>query len=446
MSSTLGHVNGTSAPERTDPWPLKIEPEFDPVALARAEAIRTEANAKADALRVEAAGKAKAAELVGVEEAEKVRLQNERAAMKLEVDRAVQAERIAKLNASAADAEAAAERSRRAVADEAEAAAAQDQEERRSETTWKWAARGIYAVGLIIALPLQLMAFYSKDKPFMIAAPLLLEGFALVLAFAAAWAVTHRRDVMPYRIAIMVAAATAAGINLWHGIDDDRIGVGAGVVGTLASLGGPLVLMAYEHGITQKRDGIPSWRERRDEEKRVGAERAEAERKASEKSDADQARADEKKAAEHAARAEQERKDKDRQTAHPAVWKIADAMRSARGLEAVSDQIWAEAWYRETGSKVVGIWPELEAQSRTAAARMKAASEGVLEGSSPQVESQMNTPAKRDPNAPDGRRSNGGLPPLRTPGDTAPYSPLACIAASESKRKSNAENREGETA
>jgi hypothetical protein len=42
-----------------------------------------------------------------------------------------------------------------------------------------------------------------------------------------------------------------------------------------------------------------------------------------------------------------------------------------------------------------------------------------------QVESQKEPRPKRDPNAPDGRRFNGGIPPRRTPGDTAPYSPIA---------------------
>lgn len=445
----MDHVNGTAAPERTNPWPLKIEPEFDPVALARAEAIRTEATAKAEAIRIEAEGKAKAAELVGAEEADKIRLQNERAAMKLEVDRAVQADRVAKLAASAAESEAAAERARRAVADEAEATAAQEREERRSEATWKWAARGIYAVGLIIALPLQLMAFYTEDKPFMIAAPLLLEGFALAFAFAAAWAVAHRRDVAPFRIGIMVAAATAAGVNLWHGVDDPRIGLGAGIVGALASFGGPLVLMAYEHGITQKRDGISSWRERRDAAKAV----EQAAREAAEKAEADRAKvaekAAEKAAAEQAAEAEQKRKDDDRQQAHEEVWKVAEAMRSARGLQFVTDQIWGEVWYRVTGSKVVGVWPELEAQSRSAAARMKAATEGALDGSSAQVESQIEPRQQRDPDAPDGRRMNGGIPPLRVPRDTPPYSKAARTLQGETNRQVHAAksdaNREGET-
>lgn len=425
MTASLDHVNGRPAESFTG---------FDPIALAKAEAIRTQADADAAAVRIKAEGEARAAEIAAQVEADKQRILSDRAALRAEADKAVHEKKMAELLAATAKA--------KAEADEAEAAAERKvrddegraSEERRSESIWKWAARSIYAIGLVIALPLQLMAFYSKDKPFMIAAPLLLEGFALVLAFAAAWAVTHRRDVMPYRIAIMVAASTAAGINLWHGIDDDRIGVAAGIVGTLASLGGPLVLMAYEHGITQKRDGIPSWRERRDTAKAAAATAREAADKAAEKKAAEDLRVQEKRDAEHAATAEQERKDNDRQQSHTKVWDVAEAMRSARGLQFVTDQIWSEAWWRVTGSKVVGIWPELEASSREAQARMKAASEDLP----PQVESQMPTRFVKGFDELDGRRNNGGTPPRRVPNDTPRYSIAARSAASHSALQNTA--------
>lgn len=424
MTASLEHVNGR-------PVAPFAEPRFDPLALAQAEAIRTRAEAEAEALRIEAEGKAKAAEILAAQEAEKQRIINERAAIKLEVDRAVQVERVAKSTAAAAEAEAAAERTRRAVEAEAEQAATREQEELRSENTWKWAARGIYAVGLIIAAPLQFLAFWDEERPFMIAAPALLEGLALTLAFGAAWAIAHRRDVLPYRIGIMIGALIAAGVNLYHGWTDTSIGFDAGLIGGLASLGGPIVLMAYEHGISQKADGIPSWRERRDTAKAAEKATREAAEKAAEKKAAEEARAAEKKAAEEASDAEQKRKDADRQRDHEAVWKVAEAMRSARGLAFVTDQIWAEAWLRVTGSKLVGVWPELEARSRAAQAEMKAASEGALS----QVESQMPPRPKREPNALDARRFNGGIPPLRTAGDTKPYSDLARKAASITARQ-----------
>jgi hypothetical protein len=42
-----------------------------------------------------------------------------------------------------------------------------------------------------------------------------------------------------------------------------------------------------------------------------------------------------------------------------------------------------------------------------------------------QVESHRPPVTKRDPNAPDGRRFNGGTPPRRTSGDSQPVSPIA---------------------
>ncbi|MFF4848770.1 hypothetical protein [Streptomyces sp. NPDC001194] len=417
MTAQLDHVNGR---------PITTEPRFDPIALAKAEAIRTQADAEAKAVQIKAEGEARAAEAVGREEAKKQRILNERAQMKLEVDRAIQAERVAKSAAEAAKAEAAAIKAKRDADAEVEHAENRQKEERRTEAVWKWAARGIYLTSLIIALPLQLRAFYSDDKPFMIAAPFLLEGLALVLAFGGAWAIAHRRDVMPYRIGIMVAAMIASAVNLWHGSVDETIGLEAGIVGALASLGGPVVLMTYEHGVAQKRDGIPSMRERREAARAAERAAREAAVKAEEKAAADRAKAEEKAAAEQAAETEQKRKDDDRKQAHGKVWDVAEAMRSARGLPFVTDAIWSEAWYRVTGSKVVGIWPELEASSKAAAAEMKAASEGTL----PHVESQMPTRQKRDPEQPDGRRFNGGTPPRRVPNDTPPYSIAARTVAS----------------
>ncbi|MEV6580242.1 hypothetical protein AB0M92_18990 [Streptomyces sp. NPDC051582] len=417
MTAQLDHVNGR---------PITAEPRFDPIALAKAEAIRTQAEAEAKALCIKAEGEAKAAEATAREEAEKQRILNERAAMKLEADRAIQAERVAKAMASAASSEAAAAKTKRLADAEIEDEYTREREEQRTEATWKWSARGIYLTSLIIALPLQLKAFYSDDKPFMVAAPVLLEGLALVLAFGGAWAIAHRRDVLPYRIGIMAAALIAAGVNLWHGNTDPSIGIEAGIVGALASLGGPVVLMAYEHGIAQKRDGIPSYRERRDAKKAAAKAAREAAEAAREKQSAEESRRTDRERAEARAAAEQKRKDADRQSAHPKVWDVAEAMRSARGLEFVTDQIWSEAWHRVTGSKIVGIWPELEASSKAAAAEMKAASEGTLS----HVESQMPPSREKAAEALDGRRFNGGTPPRRVPNDTPPYSIAARTVAS----------------
>ncbi|MGW1492584.1 hypothetical protein [Streptomyces sp. NPDC002402] len=415
MSTAIDKVNGHAV----------AEPRFDPVALAEADAIRSRTDAEAKALRIKAEGEADAARTLAIEEAEKQRLANERGRLKFEKEQAAHDRYLAEQAEKTAKANTERRKSEKADADAAAEEAGRAKEQQRTESLWKWGARAIYAVGLIIAAPVQFLAFWDPARKFMVAAPALLEGLALVLACGAAWAVAHRRDVMPYRIGIMLGALVAATINLWHGITDPAIGLNAGLIGALASLGGPIVLMAYEHGIAQKADGIPSWRERRAAQKvEAEAEAAKAKAKAERQAAEIKAAAD-KAAAEKRAEEEQARRDADRQAGHPDVWKTADAMRSARGSRYVTEQIWAEAWYRETGSKLVGITPEIEALSRAAQARMKAATDVPIFGEFSQIESQKGPRAKRDPDAPDGRRFNGGTPPRRTAGDSQPQSPIA---------------------
>ncbi|MGW6741664.1 hypothetical protein ACWGDX_13210 [Streptomyces sp. NPDC055025] len=424
-------------PPAPQPELAPTEPALDHEALAKAEAIRIAAAADAEAKRIQAEADAAAVVAKAEAEAEKQRIANERAVMKLDADRAANDKRIADLEAQRAAAEAAAARTRKEAAAEAQREVDRGKEQQRTENLWKWGARAIYLVGLIIAAPIQFIAFWDEKRPFLVAAPALLEGLALVLAAGAAWAVAHRRDVMPYRVGIMIGALIAGGINMWHGLTDQAIGLNAGLIGTLASLGGPIVLMAYEHGIAQKADGIPSGRELRAARKAKAAEEdARAKAKAEKKAAEDKAAAGK---AEQQARAlaEQQRRDDDRKAEHEGVWLVANAMRSARGAEFITEQIWGDAWYRVTGSKHVGITAEIEAQTRAAQARMKAATECPADDPKSQVESHYPTRSKKDPNAPDGRRFNGGIPPLRQPGDALPNSDAARKAASLAARQDN---------
>jgi hypothetical protein len=400
-------------------------PGFDPRALAEAEAIRTRADADAEAQRIEAEGKAEAEKIKAAAEAEAKRIANERAAMRLEKEKADHKAHLAKKAAETAKAEAEKEKAEQAAADEEEREARQLAEQERSERIWKWGARGIYAVGLIIAAPVQFIAFWDPHRKFLLAAPALLEGLALVLAAGAAWAVAHRRDVMPYRIGIMLGAAIAATINMWHGVADPAVGFNAGLIGALASLGGPIVLMAYEHGIAQKADGIPSWRERRAADKKAEAEAEAREAARKSKAEAEAKAAADKAAAQQRAEEEQARKDADRKASHDDVWQVADALRSARGSQYVTEQIWGEAWFLVTGCKTVGIRAEIEELSQAARFRMRAVTEAPIKGEFSLVESQRPPRAKKDPDAPDGRRNNGGTPPVRRSGDSQPNSPIA---------------------
>ena len=400
-------------------------PGFDAIALAKAEAIRTEAAAKAEALRIEAEGKAEAEKIKAAEEAEKLRISNERARMRLEKDDADHKAYLAKKAAETAKAKTEEEKENKAAAEEAEREAQQLAEQERSESIWKWGARGIYAVSLVIAAPVQFLDFWDPHRKFLVAAPAMLEGIALVLAAGAAWAVAHRRDVAPYRIGIMLGAAIAATINMRGGMTNPAIGFNAGLVGAIASMVGPIVLMAYEHGIAQKADGIPSWRERRAAKKAEDEAAAAREKARAEKAAVEEKAAKEKATAQKRAEEEQARKDADRREHHPDVWAVAEAIRSARGSAFVAEQIWGEAWLLVTGSPKVGITPEVEELSQAAQFRMRAVTEAPIRGSFSLVDSQKAPRAKRDPNTPDGRRNNGGTPPVRRPGDTAPYSPIA---------------------
>ena len=401
------------------------EPRFDPVALAEAEAIRTRAAAEADALRVKAAGEADAARTLAAEQAEKDRLANERGRLALERKQVDHDAYVAKKAAETAKSKADQDKAEKAEADQAEREAQRLADQERAERFWKWGARSIYVVGLALAGPVQFMHFWDPERPFLLAAPALLEGFALVLAFGAAWAVAHRRDVAPYRVGIMLGAIIAAGINLYGGMSDKEIGFNAGLIGAIASVGGPIVLMTYERGIAQKADGEPSRREKRAASKAAAAKAAAEEKARAEKESADKRAASDKKIAEGRAAAEQLRRDDDRRASHPDVWEVADAMRSARGSQYVTEQIWADAWYRVTGCKQVGVTPEIEAQSRAAEARMKTATEAPVLGSMSLVNSHRPSGSKKEPGEPDGRRNNGGVPPRRTHGDTLPNHPVA---------------------
>ena len=416
-ATSVERVNGTPA---TSP-----EHRYDPVALAEAEAIRTRAAAEAEAMKTRAQGDADAARTLAAEQVEKDRIANERARMRLEKEQADHKAHLAKKAAEAAKSQAEEAKAKKAEAEESEREARQLAEQERSERIWKFGAYGIYAVGLIIAAPVQFLDFWDPHRKFLVAAPALIEGLALVLAAGAAWAVAHRRDVMPYRLGIMASAILAATINMRGGMTNPAIGFNAGLIGAIASLGGPIVLMAYEHGIAQKTDGIPSWRERRAADKAEEASAAARETARKERAAAEAKSAAEKAAREKAAEEEQARKDADRQAGHKDVWEVADALRSARGSRYVTDQIWAEAWLLVTGCKTVGIRPEIEAQSRAAQAHMRTVTDAPVLGSLSQINSLRPPREKKDANAPDGRRNNGGTPPVRRAGDAPPRSPIA---------------------
>jgi hypothetical protein len=91
--------------------------------------------------------------------------------MRLEKEQADHKAHLAKKEAEAAKARAEKEKAEQAAADEAEREASSWPSRSAASGWWKWGARGIYAVGLIIAAPVQFIHFWDPKRPFLVAAP-----------------------------------------------------------------------------------------------------------------------------------------------------------------------------------------------------------------------------------------------------------------------------------
>ncbi|WP_425560904.1 hypothetical protein, partial [Luedemannella helvata] len=243
------HINGAA-----------VAPRFDPVALAEAEAIRSQAAADAEARRIAAEAEAETVRIKAAAEAEKQALTNKRAALQLQRFEAEQHAKIAEAERKAAAEAREAERERLAAeaADLAEAEAGEQRE--KSAKSWKIAAISFAIVCGVVALPVQMNAFYDEDARYLLAAPLVLEGAAWVVLRGAAAAVDDRRPHWHYRLIAWLLAFVAAGVNLWHGLTafDTATAVGTAI----ASLAGPGIWDLHEHGRIRSRDGKPTLRQR----------------------------------------------------------------------------------------------------------------------------------------------------------------------------------------
>ena len=176
MSATsIERVNGTS--------PLPAEPrfEYDPVAHAEAEAIRTRAEAEADARRLAAEAEAQAKLATAAEEARKLRLANDKAEARAQEEQAARAARIAKLNQE----QAAAQRAEREEAEQASRAKAAEREAQQkveeAERSWRGFAVAFAIMCGVVALPVQMAAFWNERAPWMLSAPFMLDGAAWVV-------------------------------------------------------------------------------------------------------------------------------------------------------------------------------------------------------------------------------------------------------------------------
>jgi chemotaxis protein histidine kinase CheA len=390
--------------------PEPAVPAVDYIALAEAEAIRQRAADESEARRMTAEAEARAIATKAEAEAEKLRLANERTEMRLEKERADHAERMAESNRRRQESE----RITR-EADEADAARQQTEAEAQKEIDtadqkWrKYAIRFAVVCG-IVALPVQVNAFWNPHAPWLAAAPLMLEGGSWVVQRGAAAAVANRRPLWHYRVIAWLLALIAAGINLGHGWT--AFDPFTAMATAFASLAGPGVWDLHEHGRIRKRDGALSRRERKDLEK--AEEKAAAEKAAA----AESARVA-KVAADEAAKAAAEELAAAREANFPKVWQHAQKLAFNLGETTVTEAIWKRAH-----NDIEGCDPGDSVDIRHGRKAAERRLESVATGKPVNTLSKT-TNAQRVPHLPPGSGRGSKTGPRvrgkRRPGDATPF-------------------------
>ncbi|MFE6815259.1 hypothetical protein [Streptomyces sp. NPDC057677] len=321
----------------------------------------TEQSANADKIRSEAAAKAADAEA-------NRRRREALDAPKLAAAQA-EADRIARAAAAEAEraerdrlAQAAADRVARAEQDKADRAEAARLREsaKRDKRAAKAVNVGVIAA-LVVALPLQLRAFWSLERWWEVAIPLFLEGLAWVFIRQAEAAISGRRMVWHYLTGVGLCAAFAAGVNVYDGFTHAEIGAAFGIVGGFASIAGPALKVIHEFG-ARAAGGKATRIERkiaeaaaRQSEAELARRRAELDAEAAEKT----RQADDKRATEEARRAAHDAKaaadkaaadaaiaaqDEQRRVSYPEAWEQYERILAAAPLGAISrDRAWDEA-------------------------------------------------------------------------------------------------------
>ncbi|TXS34333.1 hypothetical protein EAO72_41310 [Streptomyces sp. or43] len=330
--------------------------------------------------------------------------------MRMERDRAEHDAHLEDIQRMREQAARQAEEERAAAEDAGLAEAAGAAKVARSAGLWRNTALAFAIMCAIVALPVQMSAFYNPDARWLLAAPVMLEAGAWVILAGAAAAVAAHRPHWHYRLIAWSLAFVAAGVNLWHGLEhfDPATAVGT----AFASLAGPGVWDLHEHGRIRKRDGVKTRRERR------------AERKAAEKKAAAQAAQEKREAAREEARqkameaialklAEQ------RAQEFPDEWKYALKLAVAMGETTVTEAVWDRAWDDLHAAKP-GVTANSISGRNAAATRMQR----VLERDPANTPSKT-TNAQRASQMPPTQKTRVYNPPARAgrrrPGDTPKY-------------------------
>ncbi|MFJ4412581.1 hypothetical protein [Streptomyces sp. NPDC088910] len=358
-----------------------------------------------------AEGLAKAALIEADAEAARIRNEAERAKQALAQQKAA-AKAQGEIEAALAEATEARRRREEAAREEAAAKA----RAAKSTATWRKAALSIAVTCVVVSLPLQELAFWNPKAPFLLAAPLVVEGVAWALLAGAQAAIDEDRPSWLYRLLAGFGALFAATVNLMHGMA--AYGLATGLGGAFCSLAGPLIWDLHEHGrMTKKAGRIP---------RRVRRAQARAERLE-----------DRRLRAVAEARGREDAAVWDRAVYLAAALGEVAPKRSLTHRRIVGRVVPSEKTYRRAWDEIHGA--ETGATADTIAARRAARHAVRVASNSPlgktekdanaQVDSQMDPLTGTAPKAPrksteDGRTRNGGTPPRRVPGDVR-YSPVA---------------------
>lgn len=447
-----GHVRPPAPPVLGDWQPIEATPAVETetaaeaatppapdsalIVQAQAEAIRSKAWAEAEEQRLaaeaekEAALKLAEAEAEAIrikaeEDARKARFANDRAERKAAEEQAASEARIAEHNRRRDEADRARENAARQADEKQQAEAAKAAEVAAAEEQWRQYALRFYVVCSIVALPVQIAAFYNPNALWLMAAPIMLEGGAWVVLKGARAAAADHRPHWHYRLIAWLLAFIAAAINLWHGLHafDPATAIGT----AFASIAGPGVYDLHEHGQIRKRDGKLTRRERKAAEK---AAREEARRQAAE----EKRRAAEKEAAERAVAEAAEKLAQARAKEFPKVWQHALRLAAALGETTVTEAVWKRA-HRDIEGADPSESAEIIRLRNAAEARVEAARQKrPVNRSSQQVASQVpgsKKPRVYNPPARRGRRTKGDV--KYTPGARRQASIAAKQTVSEKK-------------
>jgi chemotaxis protein histidine kinase CheA len=401
-------------------------------AWAEAEERRVAAEAEKEERLLKAQAEADAIRVKAEEDARRLRLNNDKLERKAREEEEATQARIAESRKRKADANRAREEADRHAAEQQAAAEAEAAEVEEAENRWRGYARSFYIVCAIVALPVQVAAFYNPRALWLMAAPLMLEGGAWVVLKGAAAAVAGHRPHWHYRLIAWLLAFIAAGINLWHGLNafDPATAIGT----AFASVAGPGVWDLHEHGRIRKRDGVLTRRERKAAEK---AAKARAKQEA-----ADEARrAAEKEAADEAARVAREELIEERKREFPKVWAEAVKIGAALGKAPDDPAVWPRAYRNiegtDPGESIESITARRAAERRVESALTGTPVSTLSLGRSPQVDQQMPRRSRR------GHVGGPTVRGVRRAGDTTSYSTgarkQAAIAAKKSTRSTAVE-------